>query len=86
MKISQYVYFALMSDTILPSEIARRVGFAGDREAVRASRSAVPPRPVLNTWQVRCDERGLTVTEQIERVISRVMPCPSGDSSALRGW
>jgi hypothetical protein len=37
MKISQYVYFALTSETILPSEIARRVGLAGDREAVRAS-------------------------------------------------
>jgi Domain of unknown function (DUF4279) len=74
MKISQYVYFALKSETILPSELARRVGFPGDREAARGTRTADPPRPVLNTWEIRCEERGLTVTEQVERVISRVMP------------
>jgi hypothetical protein len=74
MKISQYVYFALKSETILPSELARRVGLRGDREAARGSRRVDPPRPVLHAWEVRCEERGLTITEQVERVISRVMP------------
>ena len=74
MKIRQYVYFGIKSEVLTADEIAQRVGLAPDRAVVRASRTADPPRPCFHVWEIRCDESGLRIDEQIERVIVRVEP------------
>lgn len=74
MKIKQYAYFRIRSDRLPPAEITTHVGIAPDRVALRGSRIKDPPRPATHVWEVRCDEHGLTVTEQIERVIDRLGP------------
>ena len=50
------------------------MGLAPDRALVRGSRTADPPRPRFHVWEIRCDESGLRIDEQIERVIVRVEP------------
>lgn len=73
MRIRQYVYLALRSEVLTAAEMAERVGLAADRSQVRGSEVAGPkPRPRCHSWQIVCEEPGLTVDEQIERVVERV--------------
>jgi hypothetical protein len=74
MKIEQYAYFGIYSDEMPPDEITARVGVEPDHVAVRGSRIQDPPRPVSHMWHVECREPGLTVDEQIARVVARVGP------------
>lgn len=73
MQIRQYVYFAVRTDGLAPDEITARVGIQPDKIAVRGSRGAHPLRPRTNHWQIVCDEKGLTVDEQIGRVVRRLI-------------
>jgi hypothetical protein len=41
---------------------------------VRGSKAASPPRPPVHAWKVVCRAGGLTVEEQIERVVGRLRP------------
>jgi hypothetical protein len=74
MKIRQHAYFAISSEALKASEITRRVGLAPDQATLRASRMQDPPRPRFHIWEVRCDEPGLPVDAQIDRVIKRLLP------------
>jgi hypothetical protein len=73
-RISQYVYFALRSERTTAHEMTAQLGLEPDEIGVRGSRRADPPRPVCHTWKVVCRERGLTVDEQIGRVLNRLEP------------
>jgi hypothetical protein len=75
MKIAQYVYFGIWSDTLITEEIAQRVGLVPDSSRVRGSRSADPARPVHHVWAVECKGRGMDVEQQIADVMRRVIPC-----------
>lgn len=92
MRIRQYAYFSLRSEDVPPDEITERIGINPDRVALRGSRIQDPPRPAAHLWEVRCDEPGLTVTEQVAHVIARVGPKRSAiralvDSSAqISAW
>jgi hypothetical protein len=74
MKIEQYVYFAIASSVLVPDEIGRRVGLVPDHVMIRGSRSEDPPRPKYHKWELRSDERGLGIGEQVERVMGRLAP------------
>ena len=73
-RIRQYVYFAVRSDAVTADEVSRRLGLEPDRIAVRGSRSAEPPRPLANVWQIVCDEPDMTIDEQVEVVLQRLRP------------
>lgn len=75
MRISQYAYFALCSSYVSAAEMAARVGMEPDEVSVRGSRTADPPRPVRHAWRMVCRDRGLTLDEQIGRIIERLRPC-----------
>lgn len=45
-----------------------------DKVMIRGSRRAEPPSPVKHGWEVICDDRGMTVDEQVRKVIDRVRP------------
>ena len=75
MRIKQYVYFALMSERITGAAMAEQIGLPADEVSVRGSRIAGPrPKPLLHSWEIVCDTAGLTLDEQIERVLDRVRP------------
>ncbi|MBQ0892879.1 DUF4279 domain-containing protein [Micromonospora sp. U56] len=74
MRVHQYVYFSLRSDYIPADEIAARLGTEADEIRVKASRRENPPAPRCHAWNVVCRDGGLTVDEQIDRVIDRLQP------------
>jgi Domain of unknown function (DUF4279) len=74
MRIRQHVSFGLISTTVSGSEMAARLGLEPDQIRVRGSKRAEPPRPVHHSWRVTCDEPGLRVDEQIERLVDRLEP------------
>ncbi|MFI7211071.1 DUF4279 domain-containing protein [Micromonospora maritima] len=73
MIVSQYVYFALSSVRVSAAEITTRLGIEPDEIAVRGSRVASPPRPASHRWKITCREPGLTVDEQINRIVDRLL-------------
>jgi hypothetical protein len=79
-RISQYVYFGLWSETIPASEMTAVVGLEPDDVQVRGSWQAEPPIPRGHYWRIECRERGLCVDEQMERVLARI----SGHATAIR--
>ncbi|ACZ83872.1 DUF4279 domain-containing protein [Streptosporangium roseum] len=74
MRVRQYVYFALKSETMTAAEIATRIGLEPDETMVRGSRTAEPPRPVVHAWKVACHGPGMTLDEMIAHLVDRVEP------------
>lgn len=74
MRISQYVYFALRSETVPATTVAAHVGLQPDAVTVRGTLRAAPPVPVCHSWKIECRQPGLTVNEQIARVLDRIRP------------
>ncbi|MFI7617314.1 DUF4279 domain-containing protein [Nonomuraea terrae] len=74
MRVRQYVYFALKTETRKATEITARIGLEPDETTVRGSRTAEPPRPVAHAWKIVCREPGLTIDEMIAHVVDRVEP------------
>ncbi|GAA4615819.1 hypothetical protein GCM10023195_70020 [Actinoallomurus liliacearum] len=72
MLVSQYTYFALASTWMPATEITARLGIEPDEVTVRGSRLTRPPRPVAHEWHVVCRKPGLTVDEQMTRIIDRL--------------
>jgi Domain of unknown function (DUF4279) len=58
----------------VPEEITRRVGLQPDRAILRGSRVRDPSRPRRHMWQIRCEERGVRVDDQIASVLARLEP------------
>lgn len=74
MRIKQRCYFAVWSEQMTAEEVTARLGMDPDHVMVRGSRMADPARPALHSWSVDCDEPGLCVDEQIQRVVARLEP------------
>ncbi len=74
MRVHQYVYFSLRSDHLPAREMATRLGMEPDEISVRASKRESPPVPRVHSWRIVCRDSGLTVDEQIDRIIDRLEP------------
>ncbi|MGN9915747.1 DUF4279 domain-containing protein [Micromonospora palomenae] len=72
MIISQYAYFALSSNRVSAAEITARLGVEPDEIVVRGSRRASPVRPASHRWKITCRKPGLTVDEQVDRIVDRL--------------
>ena len=72
MRIRQYVYFSVFSETATADEIASYLDLPPDRAWVRGSRTADPPRPPTHSWQLVCDTPGLAIDEQVAEVLDRL--------------
>jgi hypothetical protein len=68
------VRFAIRSHSVTASEMTARLGVEPDSLFVRASRPLHPPVPRFHQRTVRCDLPGLTVEDQIARVVARLDP------------
>ena len=73
-RIRQYVYFALKSETLPAYAITARLGIEPDTVRVRGTRCVDPPVPVCHSWAIECRLAGLTVNEQATRVLDRLRP------------
>jgi hypothetical protein len=73
-KVNQYAYFALKSETTPAETMTRQLGVEPDRISVRGSRLHHPPRPACHTWQIECRALGLPVDEQVTAILARVRP------------
>jgi hypothetical protein len=74
LRIRQYVYFSLGSDTVSAEELTAQIGMAPDTVSVRGSQRTDPPRPRSHAWRVECRTPGLTVDEQLDVVLARLEP------------
>ncbi|MFI6867210.1 DUF4279 domain-containing protein [Nocardia sp. NPDC050406] len=75
MPVSQYAYFALMSEHTSAETIAAEVDLAPDEVWVRGSRRTEPRVvPRIHAWKLVCLDSGLRVDEQIERIVDRLRP------------
>ena len=84
MRIRQYAYFALFSESMPATEITARLMIEPDKVMIKGSRRAEPPSPVKHAWEVICDDRGMTVDEQVRKVIDRVRPCQAAIAELTR--
>jgi Domain of unknown function (DUF4279) len=74
MRIRQYVYFALFSQHTSAEEMTTWLGIEPDEITVRGSHRAEPAIPVGHSWQIVCREPGLSINEQVSRVMDRLQP------------
>lgn len=74
MRVRQYVYFAVKSETMDAVEMTARIGLEPDETTVLGSHSAEPPRPAAYTWKVVCRDPEVTVDELIARLVDRLAP------------
>ena len=73
-RIRQYVYFRLFSEVVTADAITEVLGVDPDTVSVRGSKQINPPVPVTHSWQLRSDQPGLTVDDQIEQLVHRLHP------------
>jgi ketosteroid isomerase-like protein len=77
MKVHQYCYFALKSETMSAADITARLGMDPDEVVVLGSKSAERRVPRSHSWKIV--HRGTKrVDDQIEHVISRLAPVRPG--------
>lgn len=75
MRLRQYVYFALKSEEVSAAEITASLGVEPDEVVVRGSRQTDRfVRPVCHIWKIVCREPNMTVDEQIDQVLGRLLP------------
>ena len=74
-RIRQYAYFVLFSERMSAVEMTALIGVEPDSFAVLGARLRVPRAvPLAHSWQVQCRDAGLTVGEQVARVVARLLP------------
>lgn len=73
MFINQYVYFALSSLTMSAADMTAVLRIEPDEITIRGSRFTEPKAvPTLHRWKIVCREPGLSVDEQMTRVVARL--------------
>ncbi|MFJ5992293.1 GNAT family N-acetyltransferase [Lentzea sp. NPDC092896] len=72
-RVEQYAYFALKSDTTSAVEIARRLGLEPDEVLVRGSKRPEHDIPRAHVWKI-VDRGAKRLDEQIEHVVFRLRP------------
>ncbi|SFR24126.1 Acetyltransferase (GNAT) domain-containing protein [Lentzea waywayandensis] len=72
-RVEQYAYFALESDTVSAAEIARRLGLEPDEVLVRGSKRPEYDIPRAHAWKI-VDRGAKRLDEQIEHVVDRLRP------------
>lgn len=74
MRVSQYVYFAVRSETLPATEVTAALGLGPDSVLIRASRHRDPDQPKVHAWNVECRSPGMTVDEQVGEIYARLLP------------
>jgi hypothetical protein len=73
-RIGQYVYFGLQSESVTAATITAHLGVEPDRISVRGSKRSAPAVPAFHSWAVVCQSPGLPLDDQAQRVLDRMAP------------
>jgi Domain of unknown function (DUF4279) len=71
-RIRQYAYFALISNTLTASDITGRLGIEPDAISIRGSQTPDPPVPRHHSWRITSNDQGLSVAEHMDHIIDRL--------------
>jgi hypothetical protein len=74
MRMSQYVYFMLDSESMSSVEMADHLGMEPDEVRVRGSKQLHPVRPASHAWMIVCRTSGLDLDTLVATVLGRVAP------------
>lgn len=74
MRMSQYAYFVLNSDSMSAAEMASYLAVDPDEVLVRGSRQLDPVRPASHAWEIVCRTPGLDLDTLVSAVLDRVAP------------
>ena len=72
MRISQYAYFAIFSESMTSADITGQLGIEPDGFMVRGSRTTNPPVPKRHSWEIRSEGLGLRVDEHLDQIVDRL--------------
>jgi hypothetical protein len=75
MRLRQYVYFGIYSDTLTAADITGKLGVEPDAVRVLGSRSAERAIARHHLWRVESEDLGLTVTDHLDIIVDRLNPC-----------
>lgn len=81
-RISQYVYFSLSSDSVTAATITARLDIEPDRISVRGARDAVRVLPRAHRWSVYARRDNRPIDDMITEIVQRLDPVV-GDIAAL---
>jgi hypothetical protein len=73
-RLRQYAYFGIYSDTVTASDITARLGVEPDAVRVLGSRSADPALPRHHSWRVVSERPDLTVADHLDNIVNRLSP------------
>ena len=73
-RIRQYVYFGVWSESLSAVEITKQVGLAADEATIRGSRNSEAPFPKRHGWKIVCNDSACDLGEQAGRVLERLRP------------
>lgn len=87
-RIRQYSYFAVSSQTMSADDMSARIGLQPDQKRRRGSCRAEPTVvPLQHSWMVCADQPGVPMDEQIREVVDRVLPYRGRNcGSGRRAW
>jgi len=74
MRIAQYVYFGIRSDTVTPQKVTAALLVEPDESWIRGEKDPDRVIPRHHGWYVRCDLPGLCVDDQFAAVMQRMTP------------
>ena len=84
MRISQYAYFSLTSDTVTAAEITAWLGIEPDVILVRGARDAVQVIPRAHSWSVRARRDNRPIDEMIAELVRRMTPVTEAIAALVR--
>lgn len=74
MRIRQYAYFGIRSQTLTPADITGRLGVEPDEVRIMGSRKGRLPASRHHFWRVVSKRPGLTVAEHLDALLDRLGP------------
>lgn len=75
MRMSQYVYFLLLSETVTAANITAELMMEPDQIRVAGSKQASPrPLPRAHSWELHCADRSQPIDSQATLLLERIAP------------
>ena len=85
MRISQYVYFNVSSETLSAADVTGRLLFEPDEFSVMGARDPLRVLPRQHHWKVMALPENRPVGEQIEEIVARLAPVADRISELVGG-
>lgn len=84
MRISQYAYFSLSSETVTAAAITGKLGIEPDKILVRGARDAARVIPRVHDWRVRVRGDNRPINDMLAELIQRLDPVVGTIATVVR--